>query len=190
MKYLKIIVLVLLTQVACKSDKSKTDAKTAQSDYAPNDANTPPSKLSFPAGEFDPRITQATIDSMLKYFDERAISGFQFDPRGFMYLIKKEGTGKNPDIGQEVTVNYQGRLTDDKEFDSTYKTSKPLSYKVGKMIPGFDAAVMLLKPGGKGLFVLPPFLAYENKSVKGPDGKELIPPGSKLVFEIELMSIK
>ena len=127
---------------------------------------------------------------MLKYFDERSISGFQFDPRGFMYLIKKEGTGKNPDIGQEVTVNYQGRLTDDKEFDSTYRTGKPLTYKVGKMVPGFDAAVMLLKPGGKGLFVLPPFLAYENKSVKGPDGKVLIPPGSKLVFEIELLSIK
>ncbi len=185
MRILTIFTIILSIFIGCKSDNAPLEGTKLPA----NPSDAPPAKTSFAPGEFDPRITQDELNQMLAYFDERSISGFQLDPRGFLYIIKTPGSGDNPKLGDKVTVNYQGRLIDDKEFDSTYKSGKPLKYKVGKMIPGFDAAVMLLKPGAKGLFVFPPFLAYENKSVKGPDGKEMIPPKSKLVFDLELVSI-
>lgn len=186
MRIITLITIIALLLSGCKSEQKEN----ADGSKLPvNSTATEESKKSFAPGEFDPRITQDELNEMLAYMDDRSISGFQFDPRGFLYVIKTQGAGNNPQLGDKVTVNYQGRLIDDKEFDSTYKSGKPLTYRVGKMIPGFDAAVMLLKPGAKGLFIFPPFLAYENKSVKGPDGKEIIPPKSKLVFDLELVSI-
>lgn len=187
-----IIMMIILS--SCKQDKDGNNGSASTSKLLENttksSTDNPPSKTSFAPGEFDPRISQEELNEMMKYFDERTLGPFQFDPRGFLYMIKTPGSGSQPKLGEMVVVNYEGRLIDDKVFDSTYKTGKPLTYKVGKMIPGFDAAVMLLKPGSKGIFVFPSFLGYENKSVKGPDGKEMIPPKSKLVFDLELVSIK
>lgn len=185
----------LLILSACKQDSKGNDSASSGASNLPMQnensmSASPGNKTAFAPGEFDPRLTQDDLSKMMKYFDDRTLGSFQFDSRGFLYQMKSEGNGKSPQLGDQVVVNYEGRLTDDKEFDSTFKTGKPLTYQVGKMIPGFDAAVMSLKPGGKGLFVFPAFLGYENKSVKDHTGKELIPPKSILVFTIELVSVK
>jgi FKBP-type peptidyl-prolyl cis-trans isomerase FkpA/FKBP-type peptidyl-prolyl cis-trans isomerase FklB len=53
------------------------------------------------------------------------------------------------------------------------------------VIPGWSEGIQLLKEGGKGLFVLPPSLAYGPRAVGG-----VIPANSTLVFQIELVKVE
>ena len=103
---------------------------------------------------------------------------------GLEYKILTPGSGASPAPTDEVTVNYRGTLLDGKEFDSSYKRGQPASFPLNHVIPGWSEGVGLMKPGSKYQFWIPPQLAYDTQSPPG------IPPGSLLVFEVELLSAK
>ena len=65
---------------------------------------------------------------------------------------------------------------------------EPLVFSVasGQMIPGFDEAVLDMKLGEKRTVIIPPDLAYGDKSI----ANGLIPANSYLVFELDLLAIK
>jgi hypothetical protein len=54
---------------------------------------------------------------------------------------------------------------------------------VGRVIPGWTEALQLMKPGAKYQLFVPPQLAYDLRPRPG------IPPGSLLIFEVELLSV-
>jgi FKBP-type peptidyl-prolyl cis-trans isomerase len=54
---------------------------------------------------------------------------------------------------------------------------------VNGVIPGWQEALTLMKPGAKFQLWIPPKLAYDL------DSPPTIPPGSLLVFDVELVSI-
>ena len=83
-----------------------------------------------------------------------------------------------------VTVQYRGKLLDGSEFDSTYARGAPASFSVNSVIPGWQEALVLMKPGAKWQLFVPPELAY------GANPKPGIPGGSLLIFEVELVSVK
>jgi len=83
-----------------------------------------------------------------------------------------------------VTVNYRGTLLDGTEFDSSYKRGQPATFGVSRVIPGWTEALQLMKPGAKYQLFIPPQLAYDLRS------RPPIPPGSMLIFEVELLSSK
>ena len=72
-------------------------------------------------------------------------------PSGLRYLVRTLGMGgAKPKIGQEVTVNYIGRLLrDDTKFDSSYDRGKPFTFQVGlgQVIPGWDATLLDMNKG-------------------------------------------
>lgn len=103
---------------------------------------------------------------------------------GLEYHIITEGAGAPPKSTDEVTVNYRGTLLDGTEFDSSYKRGQPASFPVNGVIPGWQEALVLMKPGSKWELFIPPNLAYD---VNSPPS---IPPGSMLKFEVELMKVK
>ncbi len=103
---------------------------------------------------------------------------------GLEYKILTPGTGSPPNPTDEVTVNYRGTLLDGTEFDSSYKRNEPAKFPLNHVIPGWTEGVGLMKPGAKYQFWIPPQLAYDLRSPPG------IPPGSLLVFEVELLSAK
>ncbi len=104
---------------------------------------------------------------------------------GLEYQVIKPGSGASPGPTDQVTVNYRGTLLNGDEFDSSYKRGQPASFPLNHVIPGWSEGVALMKPGAKYTFWVPPQLAYDERS---PSPQ--IPPGSMLVFEVELLSSK
>ena len=103
---------------------------------------------------------------------------------GLEYQVLTPGSGESPKATDEVTVNYRGTLLDGTEFDSSYKRGQPASFVLGRVIPGWTEGLQLMKPGAKYQLFVPPQLAYDMHARPG------IPPGSLLIFEVELLSFK
>ena len=105
-------------------------------------------------------------------------------PSGLQYKMIQEGEGSAPLPTSNVTVHYKGTLIDGSVFDSSYDRGQPLTFQLDGVIPGWTEGLQLMKPGGKCILYIPPHLGYGDQGV-GP-----IPPGSTLIFEIELLSFE
>jgi len=103
---------------------------------------------------------------------------------GLQYEVMKIGTGPKPKSSDTVEVHYHGTLTDGTVFDSSVERGETVEFLVTGVIPGWVEALQLMPVGGKWKLVVPPALAYGNT------GKGRIPPGSALIFEVELIAIK
>jgi FKBP-type peptidyl-prolyl cis-trans isomerase len=106
-------------------------------------------------------------------------------PSGLQYRIVQEGTGAKPKATDQVTVHYKGTLISGKKFDSSYDRNEPATFRLNQVIKGWTEGVQLMKLGSKFEFFIPSDLAYGDRQM-GPD----IPPGSLLIFEVELIDIK
>ena len=115
---------------------------------------------------------------------------------GLGIIDVQKGTGLQPQTGQTVAVHYTGWLegfgesrlgegNSEKLFDSSFDRRAPLTFEVGtgKVIRGWDEAVLSMKVGGKRRIIVPPELGYGDKP-KGP-----IPEGSTLYFDVELLKV-
>lgn len=107
-------------------------------------------------------------------------------PDGLRYEIVKQGDGPLPKPGQIVLVDYTGRLIDGAVFDRT--DNEPLNVEVGSVIRGWNEGIQRIAKGGKIKLYIPPELGYKETSMSGHLGP--IPPGSTLIYEIELLDIK
>lgn len=105
-------------------------------------------------------------------------------PSGLRYEVLKQGEGAFPKATDTVKVHYVGTLTDGTEFDSSVKRGEPAEFPLEGVIPGWTEGLQKINKGGKLKLYVPPHLAY------GDDGKGGIPPGSTLIFEVELLEIK
>lgn len=105
-------------------------------------------------------------------------------PSGLQYKILKAGDGKRPTDADMVECNYRGTFINGTEFDSSYHTQKPATFKVTGVIPGWREALKLMPVGSKWQLFIPPQLAY------GDRGSGSIGPNATLLFELELLAIK
>jgi FKBP-type peptidyl-prolyl cis-trans isomerase FklB len=112
--------------------------------------------------------------------------GVKTTASGLEYKVIEPGDSKaaSPSLSDTVTVHYRGRLLDGKEFDSSYKRGKPASFPVDAVIKGWQEALVMMKPGAKWQLFVPPELAYGSSPRPG------IPPGSLLIFDVNLLSVK
>ena len=102
---------------------------------------------------------------------------------GIYYIIKEPGEGtEHPNKSSKITAHYEGKLLDGTIFDSSIKRGEPLSFSLGRVIPGWQEAIPLLKKGGKGTFFIPSGLAYGPRGAGG-----VIKPNSVLIFYVELI---
>ena len=115
------------------------------------------------------------------------IKGMNKTDSGLFYNITKKGSGISPSKGSQVSVHYEGKLTDGTIFDSSYKRDKPIKFSVGvgQVIKGWDEGIMLLNKGAIARFVIPSELAYGSRGAGN-----IIPPNSTLIFEVELVNIE
>ena len=115
------------------------------------------------------------------------VDGFEQTASGLYYKILEEGSGENPSRGSQVSVHYEGKLTDGTIFDSSYKRDEPIKFAVGvgQVIKGWDEGIMLLNKGAIARFVIPSELAYGSRGAGN-----IIPPNSTLIFEVELVNLE
>ena len=100
----------------------------------------------------------------------------------------KMGDGSEAFEYNKVTVNYTGKLEDGSIFDSSLKQGRtPFAFTlgVGSVIKGWDLGVKGMKVGGRRKLTIPPELGYGDQGAGN-----IIPPGSTLVFEVDLLSVK
>ncbi|GAA0756568.1 peptidylprolyl isomerase [Psychroflexus lacisalsi] len=122
-----------------------------------------------------------------KLWIEEFSEGYQETESGLRYKItKKNNNGISPKPGDILKVHYEGFLTDSTKFDSSLDRGQPIEFElgVGKVIPGWDEGLQLLKKGEKAKFIIPPYLSY-NERAAGP-----VPPYSILIFDVELLDFK
>ena len=105
-------------------------------------------------------------------------------PSGLQYKIIKEGNGDIPDENARVKVHYRGTLIDGTEFDSSYNSGAPASFRVNQVISGWTEALKIMPVGSKWELYIPQNLAY------GSADRPTIPAYSTLIFEVELLEIE
>jgi FKBP-type peptidyl-prolyl cis-trans isomerase len=105
-------------------------------------------------------------------------------PSGLRYEIVQEGTGPSPKPTDTVKVHYTGKLVDGSVFDSSVQRGEAAEFPLDQVIPGWTEGIQKMKKGGKIKLYVPPDLGY------GDDGRPGIPPGSTLIFDVELLDIK
>ncbi len=117
---------------------------------------------------------------------DKVAAGFEETASGLRYKLIQKGNGKKAENGKDVSVHYEGSLLSGQVFDSSYKRSAPIDFQlgVGKVIPGWDEGIALLKVGDKARFVIPSDLAYGSAGAGG-----VIPPNATLIFDVELMDV-
>ena len=114
---------------------------------------------------------------------------------GLQYEVLRSGpVGPRPLRSDDVMIRYVGRLADGSIFSTSANNgAEPSSFSVRTVIPGFSALVQLMRPGDRWRFTIPSYLGYghQGRRFTPPEAtlKRDIPPGSTLIFDVELVSL-
>lgn len=111
--------------------------------------------------------------------------GVETTASGLQWKLLEAGTGvQHPVASSQVRVHYHGTLMDGRVFDSSVKRGEPISFRLNQVIPGWTEGVQLMVEGEKRRLFIPADLGYGNHRVGD------IPPGSVLIFDVELIAIE
>ena len=149
------------------------------------------------------RADQATFDGMIaeiaaaeeahakKEYDdamavlEEAYPGqMQTTESGLKYIIVEAGDGPKPQAGTPIKAHYTGKFLSGRVFDSSVQRGEPFEFEVGmgRVIKGWDEALLDMQKGEKRILVIPSHLGYGERGYP-----PVIPPQATLVFDVELV---
>lgn len=151
-------------------------------------------------GDVDRRVSEAEADAALLALREARSSrnatrgqvflrensareGVVTLPSGLQYEVLTDAEGPKPRPTDRVTTHYRGTLIDGTVFDSSYDRGEPAKFPLNGVIAGWTEALQLMSVGAKWRLYIPPQLGYGDRA-QGP-----IPPGSTLIFDVELIEI-
>lgn len=84
-----------------------------------------------------------------------------------------------------VSAHYDGKLTDGKQFDSSYKRGQPFTFPLGakRVISAWDMSFATMQKGEQAIIVTTAKYGYGDRGAGGA-----IPGGATLYFKVELIS--
>jgi FKBP-type peptidyl-prolyl cis-trans isomerase FkpA len=131
-------------------------------------------------------VIQETKDVVSQYVAGTLGDQVKRTGSGLGYMITEEGSGTSPAAGRQVAVQYVGTLTDGTVFDNSFERGDPITFPlgVGRVIPGWDEGIALLKEGGNGYLFIPHQLGYGEAG-----SPPVIPANAELVFYVELIKV-
>jgi FKBP-type peptidyl-prolyl cis-trans isomerase len=111
--------------------------------------------------------------------------GWKTTASGLQYHRVKAAPASSPrpQPGATVTIHYVGRFIDGRVFDSSRDRGEPATFPLPRLIKGWQEGVPMMRVGEVWDFVIPAPIAYGDRD------RPPIPPGSTLLFEIELIDI-
>ncbi|NLX73935.1 MAG: peptidylprolyl isomerase [Bacteroidales bacterium] len=105
---------------------------------------------------------------------------------GLWYAISEPGSGDKIVSGKVVTLNYEIRLLDGTLcYSSQRDGQKVFLVGQGGVEAGLEEGILMLKPGGKATFLMPPHLAH---GLVGDDDQ--IPSRAILRYEVEVSNVE
>jgi FKBP-type peptidyl-prolyl cis-trans isomerase len=161
-----------LALAGCGGDSSTTDSSTAD----PSSTSTSTSKSQAPPAKPIAKKTKPTVE---------VPKGAP--PRELVVKDLEEGSGPAAKPGDEVTVHYVGvNYKTGKQFDASWDRGEPFTFALGEglVVEGWEKGIPGMKPGGRRELIIPPELGYGYSRIEG------IPPGSTLIFVVDLISVK
>jgi FKBP-type peptidyl-prolyl cis-trans isomerase FkpA len=133
-------------------------------------------------------VTLLLLSATISFSAESAQTGIKetiTTRSGLQYTSLRGGTGATPGPTDTVRVNYRGTLLNGREFDSSYKSGRPVEFQLNQVIKCWTEGLQMMKVGGKAELYCPANLAYGDSGIGGS-----IPPFASLNFEVELLDIK
>jgi FKBP-type peptidyl-prolyl cis-trans isomerase len=122
------------------------------------------------------------IKKAIKPWDCTGLDTVKLDDN-LAYIVVEKGKGEAISSGDKAYMQYSGYFTNGKKFDSSHDNGDidfDFILGRGRVIKGWDIAVVGMKVGEKRRLLIPYKLAY------GESGRAPIPPKSDLIFDIEL----
>lgn len=101
------------------------------------------------------------------------------------------GQGQGAVVGQVATIHFVGWVDQQgargREIFNSRSQGQPVSFVIGteRVMPGWNAGVLGMKPGGKRMLLVPPGMAYGDRKID-----DVIPENAALMFRIELIELR
>jgi FKBP-type peptidyl-prolyl cis-trans isomerase len=116
---------------------------------------------------------------------------FRAGPGGLRIKDLQTGQGPEAATGMVATIHFIGWLDEQgargREIYNSRAESRPVSYVIGTdgVMPAWNEGVLGMRPGGARMLLVPPAMAYGQRSVEG-----IIPPNAAMMFRIELVRLE
>jgi FKBP-type peptidyl-prolyl cis-trans isomerase len=126
---------------------------------------------------------------ILKQYIEEQTLDFEPTASGIYYIPIEPGTGNRIQLGDTITVHFEGRFFNGKFFDSTRKRNEAFQFVYGQkwqVIPGLEEAIGMMYPQEKSLFIIPSHLAFGQ----GGSSTGIVPAFTSVLFEVEIVDVK
>ena len=137
------------------------------------------------AEEHERKLKENTEASAKWLAEVEQMEGVQKTESGILYRIDREGSEvmatEDTDV---VLVNYEGKTSEGKVFDSSYERGEPISFPLNRVIKGWTEGMKLVGEGGQITLWIPAELAYGERGA-GAD----IGPNQALEFKVELIEV-
>lgn len=137
--------------------------------------------VSLTLGDAD--SSNESSDENINISEEQTMRGEDVSEFNMEFLV--EGTGKETEVGDTISVHYTGTILDGTKFDSSVDRGEPFDFTLGEgsVIAGWDEGLVGIPVGSKVKLTIPSSMGYGERGAGG-----VILPGSALIFEVEILS--
>lgn len=176
--------LLLFTVIACTCGRARNDDTPARAAAARSAIEERLIAELSPSDDLAGRQRNAIINRAIdQNYDVYAARG------GYFYEVLDSGRYNRLQQGDIVSVHYRGNFLDGEEFDNSRRRGDKLRFRIGDLIPAWNLALLMVRPGARLRILTPSELAYGPEGLVDPGGDTLVPADTPLEFLIEEIEI-